>query len=175
MTTAVVSLSSVISLPGTSTRYIKSRSKCFYVFTALVLFCCRNEPPNRSIHRWHRDLIYAWYTTVHGVRLCGVCVQGCRTKLKMIFTKYYRWCVRYVISTRHIQSTRSGRSSSPCRLPRSLCSFRFLGQLLSYPKSENKTGFPFIVLKPASSAVGSDGSFLFTAYTRKNVLCAHST
>ena len=33
----------------------------------------------------------------------------------------------------------------------------------SYPKSENKTGFPFIVLKPASSAVGSDGSLLFTA------------
>ena len=46
---------------------------------------------------------------------------------------------------------------------------------LPHPKTENKTGFPFIVLKPASSAVGSDGSFLFTAYTRKNVLFAHST
>ena len=28
-------------------------------------------------------------------------------------------------------------------------------------------------LEPASSAVGSDGSFLFAAYTRKNVLLAH--
>ena len=43
-----------------------------------------------------------------------------------------------------------------------------------YPKSENKTGFPFIVLKPASSAVGN-GSFLFAAYTRKNVIFAQST
>ena len=38
------------------------------------------------------------------------------------------------------------------------------------PETENKTAFPFIVLKPAGSAVGSDGSFLFAAYTRKNVL-----
>ena len=29
--------------------------------------------------------------------------------------------------------------------------------------------------EPASSAVGSDGSFLIDAYTRKNVLFAHST
>ena len=50
-----------------------------------------------------------------------------------------------------------------------------LGQQLSYQKTENKTDFPFIVLKPASSAVGSDGSFLFAAYTRKNVFFAHST
>ena len=47
---------------------------------------------------------------------------------------------------------------------------------LSFQKTENKTGFPFIVLKPASSSpVGSDGSFLFTACIRKNVLFAHST
>ena len=37
-------------------------------------------------------------------------------------------------------------------------------------KQKNKTRFPFIVQKPASSAVGSDGSFLIAAYTRKNVL-----
>ena len=50
-----------------------------------------------------------------------------------------------------------------------------LGQQLSYQKTENKTDFPFIVLKPASSAVGSDRSFLDAAYTRKNMLFAHST
>ena len=36
--------------------------------------------------------------------------------------------------------------------------------------SENrkkKAGFPFIVLKPTSIAIGSDGSFLFAAYTEK--------
>ena len=33
----------------------------------------------------------------------------------------------------------------------------------------SKTGFPFIVQKPVSSAVGSDGLFLFAEYTRKNV------
>ena len=49
------------------------------------------------------------------------------------------------------------------------------GRQLWDRKTENETGFPFIVLKPASSAVGSDGSFLFAAYTRKNVLFAHST
>ena len=43
------------------------------------------------------------------------------------------------------------------------------------PENRKQTGFSFIVLKPVSSAVGSDGSFLFTAYTRKNVLFAHST
>ena len=32
-----------------------------------------------------------------------------------------------------------------------------------------------LVLKPASSAVGSDGSFLFAAYTRKDVVFAHRT
>ena len=37
-------------------------------------------------------------------------------------------------------------------------------------KTENETGFPFIVQKPVNSAVGSDGSFLFAAYTEKNVL-----
>ena len=42
-------------------------------------------------------------------------------------------------------------------------------------KQKKKTGFPFIVLKPVSSAVSSDGSFLFTAYTRKNVVFAQST
>ena len=30
-----------------------------------------------------------------------------------------------------------------------------LGHPLSFPKTENKTGFPFMVLKPASSAVVS--------------------
>ena len=34
-------------------------------------------------------------------------------------------------------------------------------------KTESKTEIPFIVQKPVSSAVGNDGSFLFTAYTRK--------
>ena len=33
-------------------------------------------------------------------------------------------------------------------------------------------GFPFVVLKLVSSAVGSDGPFLFAACTRKNVLFA---
>ena len=42
------------------------------------------------------------------------------------------------------------------------------------PKTENETGFPFIVLKPASSAVGFDGSFVIAAYARKNVFFAHS-
>ena len=32
-----------------------------------------------------------------------------------------------------------------------------------------------MVLKLATSAVGSDGSFLFAAYTRKNMLFVHST
>ena len=41
-------------------------------------------------------------------------------------------------------------------------------------ETENTTGFPFIVQKPVSSAVGSDGSFLDAACTRKNVLFAHS-
>ena len=50
-----------------------------------------------------------------------------------------------------------------------------LGQQLLYRKAENKTGFPFIVLKPARSADSSDGSFLFAAYTTKKVLFAHST
>ena len=36
-------------------------------------------------------------------------------------------------------------------------------------------GFPVIVLKPASNAVGSAGSFLFAAYARKNVFFAHRT
>ena len=49
----------------------------------------------------------------------------------------------------------------------------YTGQQSSYPKTENKTGFTFIVLKPASSAVG-DGPFLFAAYTRQNVLFAHT-
>ena len=42
-------------------------------------------------------------------------------------------------------------------------------------KTENKTGFPFIVLKLASSVVRSDGSYLDAAYTTKSVLFAHST
>ena len=50
-----------------------------------------------------------------------------------------------------------------------------LGWQLWDRKTEDKTGFPFIVLKPASSAVGSDGSFLFPAYTSENVLFAYST
>ena len=50
-----------------------------------------------------------------------------------------------------------------------------LGRLLLDRKTENKIGFPFIVLKPASSAVGSDGSFPVAAYTRKNVLFTHRT
>ena len=54
-------------------------------------------------------------------------------------------------------------------------SLRSRASLLSFQKTENKTGFPLIVLKPVSSAVGSDGSFLFTAYSSKNVLFAHST
>ena len=43
--------------------------------------------------------------------------------------------------------------------------------------SENRKQKRILILlqKPASSAVGSDGSFLFTAYTRKKVLFAHST
>ena len=57
-----------------------------------------------------------------------------------------------------------------------LCSkYLNAGRLLSSQKTENQTGFPFIVLKHASSAVCSDGSFLFPAYTRKNVLFADST
>ena len=32
-----------------------------------------------------------------------------------------------------------------------------------------------MVHKPVGSAVGSDGSFLLAAYTRKNVLFAHTT
>ena len=47
-----------------------------------------------------------------------------------------------------------------------------LGRLLWERK---QTGFPFFVLKPPSSAVGSDGSFLFAAYTIKYVFFAHST
>ena len=49
------------------------------------------------------------------------------------------------------------------------------GRLLSFQKTENETGFPSIVLKPASIAVGSDESFLFGTYTRKNMLFAQST
>ena len=37
-------------------------------------------------------------------------------------------------------------------------------------RSKEKRQVCSIVLKPASGAVGSDGSFLFAAYTRKNVL-----
>ena len=32
-----------------------------------------------------------------------------------------------------------------------------------------------MVQKPVSSAIGSDGSFLIAAYTRKNAFFAHST
>ena len=53
--------------------------------------------------------------------------------------------------------------------------FGHSGQQSSFQKTENKTDFPFILLKLASSAVGSHGSFLFAAHTRKNVLFAHST
>ena len=42
-------------------------------------------------------------------------------------------------------------------------------------KQNTKQDFPSIILKPVSSAVGSDGPCLFTAHTRKNVLFAHST
>ena len=42
-----------------------------------------------------------------------------------------------------------------------------LRQQLWEPKTENKRGFPFIVQKSASSAAGSDGSFLDAACTRK--------
>ena len=41
-------------------------------------------------------------------------------------------------------------------------------------QQKTKQVYPFIVQKPASSAVGSDESFLYAAYTRKNVLFAHS-
>ena len=50
-----------------------------------------------------------------------------------------------------------------------------LGRQLWERKTENETGFPFIVQKLASSAVGSNVAFLFDAYTRNNVLFAHST
>ena len=40
-------------------------------------------------------------------------------------------------------------------------------------ETENKKGFPFIEVKPASGAVGGDGSFLFAAHSRKDVLFAH--
>ena len=54
--------------------------------------------------------------------------------------------------------------------------FRFcLDMPLWDRKTENQTGFPFIVLKPSSSVIASDGSSTFAAYTRKNVLFAHST
>ena len=42
-------------------------------------------------------------------------------------------------------------------------------------ENRNQNRISLHVLKPASSAVGSDGSFLFDAYTRRNVLFAHST
>ena len=35
--------------------------------------------------------------------------------------------------------------------------------------------WPLVLQKAVSSAAGSDGSFLLTAYTRKNVLFGHST
>ena len=43
--------------------------------------------------------------------------------------------------------------------------------------SENReqNGISLHGTEPANSAVGSDGSFLFAAYTRKNVLLAYST
>ena len=41
-------------------------------------------------------------------------------------------------------------------------------------ESRKKTRFPF-VQKPASSAVGSDGSYPYSTYTRENVLFAHIT
>ena len=42
-------------------------------------------------------------------------------------------------------------------------------------KKKKEAEFPFIVLKPVSSAVGINGSFLIAAYPRKNVLFGHST
>ena len=49
------------------------------------------------------------------------------------------------------------------------------GQQLWDRKTENKIGFPFIVQKPASSAVGSDRSYSCTLPTQEeNVLFAHS-
>ena len=54
------------------------------------------------------------------------------------------------------------------------------GMLFYRPKimgSENRkqTGFPFIVQKPANSAVDSDESLLYAAYTGKTGFFAHST
>ena len=56
--------------------------------------------------------------------------------------------------------------------PKKVCfffSFHFFRPTISLwrKKTKNKTGFPFFVQKPASSTVGSDESFLDTAYTRK--------
>ena len=47
-----------------------------------------------------------------------------------------------------------------------------LGRQLWDRKTEKQAGFPFMVLKPASSAVGSDGTFLFADYAGKNVIFA---
>ena len=54
-----------------------------------------------------------------------------------------------------------------------LCYFLFsdpinvgLRPTIIVPENRKQVGFPFIVLKPAGSAVGSDGPFLFAAYTR---------
>ena len=55
------------------------------------------------------------------------------------------------------------------------CTYQYQGRLLWDRKTENKAGFPFVVLNPARSALGSDESFLFAAYTRKIVLFGHST
>ena len=59
---------------------------------------------------------------------------------------------------------------------------KLLGRQLRDRKTENVTGFPFMHKnRPAVPSVvmghfvGSDGSFLFAAYTRKNVFFAHST
>ena len=64
------------------------------------------------------------------------------------------------------------RSNTGSRRPLS-----FMGTKADYYRSGKlkRIRFPVIVLKPASIAAGSDGSFMFAACTRKNVRFAHST
>ena len=48
--------------------------------------------------------------------------------------------------------------------------FFFVGdatQVIIVPENRKQNMFSLIVLKPASSAVGSDGSFMYAVYTKK--------
>ena len=62
-----------------------------------------------------------------------------------------------------------------CGNRRTVVELKTSGRHLWDRKTERKTGHLFSVLKPASSAVGSDGSFLIAAHSRKSVFRTFSS